>query len=122
MNRALLDQGLAPKAAALLRSQGWDATHVSEAGLERADDPAILEFARQRGMTCVTLDHDFHAHLALSLADSPSVVFVCIEGLNAQRQAELIIAVWEVCGEAIAERAAVSTDGVAVRLHRLPLK
>jgi len=31
-------------------------------------------FAHQRGMTCVTLDHDFHTHLALSLAGSPSVV------------------------------------------------
>jgi predicted nuclease of predicted toxin-antitoxin system len=122
MNRVLLDQGLAPRAAALLRSQGWEAVHVSEAGLDRADDPEILEFARQRGMTCVTLDHDFHTHLALSLAGSPSVVFVRVEGLSAPRQAELINAVWDVCGEAIIEGAAVSTDGVAVRVHRLPLK
>jgi len=73
-------------------------------------------------MTCVTLDHDFHKHLALSLAGSPSVVFVRIEGLGAQGQAELPIAVWEFCGEIIAEGAAVSTDGVAIRLRRLPLK
>jgi predicted nuclease of predicted toxin-antitoxin system len=122
VKRVLLDQGLAPRAAALLRSEGWEAAHVAEVGLDRASDPEILEFARQRNMTCVTLDHDFHAHLALSLSESPSVVFVRIEGLTAERQAELIKAVWQVCGEAIAEGAAVSTDGVAVRLHRLPLK
>ena len=122
MKRVLLDQGLAPGAAALLRSQGWDAVHVSEAGLERASDPEILEFARQREMTCVTLDHDFHAHLALSLAGSPSVVFVRIEGLSARWQAELITALWEVCGESIAKGAAVSTDGFSVRIHRLPLR
>ena len=122
MKRVLLDQGLAPRAAALLRSDGWEALHVSEAGLSRADDPEILGFARQRGMTCVTLDHDFHTHLALCAAESPSVVFVRIEGLSAEKQAELIQAVWEVCGEAIAEGAAVSTDGVAVRFHRLPLR
>jgi predicted nuclease of predicted toxin-antitoxin system len=73
-------------------------------------------------MTCITLDHDFHTHLALSLAESPSVVFVRVEGLNSQRQAELIDAVWEVCSEAIAAGAAISTDGVAVRIRRLPLK
>ena len=95
---------------------------MSEAGLDRADDPEILGFAREREMTCVTLDHDFHTHLALSLSGSPSVIFVRIEGLSAERQAELIKAVWEVCGEAIAAGAAVSTDGVAVRLHRLPLR
>ena len=122
MKRVLLDQGLAPRTAALLRSEGWEALHVSEAGLDRADDPEILGFARQRGMTCVTLDHDFHAHLALCLSGSPSVVFVRIEGLSAERQAELIKAVWEACGDAIAEGAAVSTDGVTVRLHRLPLR
>ena len=73
-------------------------------------------------MTCVTLDHDFHAHLALTVSRSPSVIFVRIEGLSAERQAELIQAVWEACGDAIAEGAAVSTDGVVVRLHKLPLK
>jgi len=122
MKRILLDQGLAPRSAALLRAEGWEAVHVSEVGLDRADDPEILEFARHHGMTCVTLDHDFHRHLALSLAESPSVVFVRIEGLNALRQAELIKAVWDFCGETIAEGAAVSTDGVAVRVRRLPLK
>ena len=122
MRRVLLDQGLAPRAAALLRSEGWEALHVSETGLDRADDPEILEFARQRGMACVTLDHDFHAHLALSLSGSPSVIFVRIEGLSAERQAELIKRVWGVCGDAIAEGAAVYTDGITVRLHRLPLK
>jgi len=59
MKRVLLDQRLAPRAAALLRSEGWEAVHVSvsEAGLDRADDPEILGVARQRGMACVTLAH-----------------------------------------------------------------
>jgi predicted nuclease of predicted toxin-antitoxin system len=122
MKRVLLDQGLAPKTAAILRSNGWDAVHVSEEALDRAEDLEILEFARDRGMVCVTLDHDFHAHLALSLSQSPSVVLVRGEGMSAEQQAELIKAVWEVCGEAIASGAAVSTDGRAVRFHRLPLK
>ena len=95
MKSVLLDQGLAPRAALLLRSQGWHAVHVSEVGLERADDREILEFARPRGMTCVTLDHDFHTHLAMSLAGRPSVVLVRVEGLDAQRQADLVQDVWE---------------------------
>jgi predicted nuclease of predicted toxin-antitoxin system len=47
MKRILLDQGLAPAAATLLRAAGWDVIHVSEAGLDTAEDPEILEFARQ---------------------------------------------------------------------------
>jgi predicted nuclease of predicted toxin-antitoxin system len=122
MKKVLLDQGLAPRAAMLLRTNGWDALHVGEAGLDKADDSAILEFARQRGMACVTLDHDCHTHLALALSAGPSVVMVRVEGLSAEGQVALIKAVWEACAEAIAEGAAVSTDGVAVRLRRLPLR
>ena len=122
MRKVLLDQGLAPRTAMLLRSEGWEALHVAEVGLDRADDLTILEFARRRGMACITLDHDFHAYLALTLAASPSVVRVRIEGLCAEGQADLVKTVWEACGEAIAQGAAVSTDGVAVRFRRLPLE
>jgi len=59
VNRVLLDQGLAPNTAALLRLEGhWDAIHVLEVGMSRADDEEILRFARQHNRTCVTLDHD----------------------------------------------------------------
>ena len=122
MNRVLLDQGLAPNAAALLRLDGWDAIHLIEVGLDRADDEEILEFARQNGRACVTLDHDFHAHLALAKSDAPSVILVRLEGLDSVHQAQLIRRVWELCAEDIAAGAAVSVDRVAIRLRRLPLK
>lgn len=47
MRRLLLDQGLAPSVASLLRLEGWEAFHVSEVGLEKASDPEILRYARE---------------------------------------------------------------------------
>ena len=38
MNPVLLDQGLAPRAAMILRQHGVDAIHVSEIGMDRAED------------------------------------------------------------------------------------
>ena len=70
--------------AGLLRSDGWDALHVTDAGLDRAEDIQILEFARRDNRTCVTLDHDFHAHLALAMS-GPLVVLVRLEGLVSDR-------------------------------------
>jgi predicted nuclease of predicted toxin-antitoxin system len=90
MRRILLDQGLSPAAASLLCSDGWDALHVIDAGLDRADDIQILEFARRNNRACVTLDHDFHAHVALAQTAGPSVVLVRLERLNASAQAALI--------------------------------
>jgi predicted nuclease of predicted toxin-antitoxin system len=60
MKRILLDQGLSPAAAILLRARDWDALHVMEAGLDRADDSEILEFARLQSRTCITLDRAPH--------------------------------------------------------------
>ena len=122
MIRVLLDQGLAPRTAALLRLAGWDALHASEVGLERAEDSEILDFAQHDSRTCITLDHDFHVHLALSRAGKPSVILLRVQGLAAEGQAQLIRLVYEVCADAVAEGAAVSADESSIRIRRLPLR
>ena len=122
MRGLLPDQGLAPNTAALLRSAGWDAVHVLEVGLSRSDDAEIVEFARRHNRVCVTFDHDFHSHLALTRSDGPSVILIRAEGLESAGQAELIKQVYAFCGEALESGAAVSVDRSAVRVRRLPLK
>ncbi len=122
MKRILLDQGLAPHAATLLRQHGLDAVHVSELGMERAEDAQILEMARNNEQVCVTLDHDFHAHLALTGNGRPSVVLLRVQGLDAQGQADLIRSVVAQCEEALIEGAAVSADRKSIRVRRLPLR
>jgi predicted nuclease of predicted toxin-antitoxin system len=47
VTRLLLDQGLAPLAAAILREQGFDAVHVWEIGMHRSED---IQFRTLRGM------------------------------------------------------------------------
>jgi predicted nuclease of predicted toxin-antitoxin system len=118
----VLDQGLAPNAAALLRLDGWDAVHVSEMGLSRAEDKDIINLAREEGRTCVTLDHDFHTHLALTRADGPSVVLIRTEGLDSFQQADLIRRVWASCAVEIELGAAISADRRTIRIRRLPLR
>ena len=122
MMRVLLDQGLAPGTAALLRDHGWDAVHVSEIEMQRADDIDILNVARNTDRICITLDHDFHAHLALTKAGLPSVVLLRVQGLDKNGQAALIRVVCEICIDALYAGAAVSADSSTIRIRRLPLK
>jgi len=122
MKRILLDQGLAPLAATILSQHGFDAIHVSEIGMERAEDAEILNRARTDECVCVTLDHDFHAHLALTGQGRPSVVLLRTQGLNAQGQADLIRSVLAQCEDALAEGAAISADRESIRIRRLPLR
>jgi predicted nuclease of predicted toxin-antitoxin system len=90
MKRIIPDQGLSPLAAMLLRAEGWDVLHVLDVRLERAEDAEILDFALRESRTCVTLDHDFHSHLARNRTTGPSVVFVRLEGMAGREQADLI--------------------------------
>lgn len=122
MIRILLDQGLAPRAAAILRQRGLDAVHVSEIGLERAEDIYILERARKDERVCVTLDHDFHAHLAVTGEGRPSVVLLRVQGLDAQGQADLIRSVCLQCEAALSAGAAISADRKSIRIRWLPLR
>ena len=122
MTRLLLDQGLAPRAAALLRERGFDAVHVVELGMERADDVAILARAAADGRACVTLDHDFHTHLATASRTGPSVILLRSQGLDALGQADLIQIVQSRCEEAIRDGAAISANRETIRIRRLPLR
>jgi predicted nuclease of predicted toxin-antitoxin system len=90
MIKILLDQGLPRSAAALLRESGWDVQHVSERGMSRAADAAIIDLARLEQRMVVTLDADFHALLAVSGATGPSVLRIRDEGLKAHQLALLV--------------------------------
>jgi predicted nuclease of predicted toxin-antitoxin system len=72
--KLLLDQGLPPLTAELLRGQGLDAVHVSEVGLSRAEDLTIIELAQTEDRIIITLDADYHASIALTSVPSPSVI------------------------------------------------
>ena len=108
--------------AALLGNFGIDAKHVSEIGMAEAEDIETLDVARRSGCVCVTLDHDFHTHLAIARQGRPSVILLRVEGLNAEEQSRLIASICVQCEAALAEGAAISADGKGIRVRRSPLK
>jgi len=122
VKRLLLDQGLPRSTGALLHVSGWDIRHVSEIGMSRADDAAILEQGRSDNRVCVTLDADFHALLATSGERRPSVIRIRKEGLDAAALAAMLEAVWPRIQSAVAEGAMVTITDRSVRIRRLPIE
>jgi predicted nuclease of predicted toxin-antitoxin system len=119
--KLLLDQGTPRSSAALLREHGFDAMHTAEAGLAEAEDPVILARASAEDRVVVTLDADFHAHLALSGATRPSVIRIRVEGLRAEPLVELLRDVLERCEADLNMGAMVSVQKGRIRIRHLPI-
>jgi predicted nuclease of predicted toxin-antitoxin system len=86
---------------------------------------AIDEDILRRGVAdqriIVTLDADFHAHLALSGASSPSVIRFRIEGLKADEFVVVLKQVIERCRSDLESGAVVSVQANRIRVRRLPI-
>lgn len=115
----LLDQGLPRSAVACLRSKGYSALHVADAGLGDAKDIEIIESAREQGKTIVTLDADFHALLKVGRHSTPSVIRLRIEGLKGEGVADAIEQAVTKAGDDIMRGALVTVDARTIRVHRL---
>lgn len=120
--KLVLNQGLAPAAAALLRERGHDAAHLEELGLATASDEEILAFARAGDAVIATLDRDFHMVLAECGATQPSVILLRAQRLTATATVEAIELVCSRHAADLLAGAAVTTRGVLSRARRLPLK
>ncbi len=120
--RWLLDQGLPRSTAALLREAGDDACHTGERGMAGAADEEIIAIAAAEGRVIVTLDADFHALLAATAANSPSVIRIREEGLKAPDLLPLLKRIESQFAEALAQGCVISYHLGQVRLRRLPIK
>jgi predicted nuclease of predicted toxin-antitoxin system len=121
--RLLVDQNVAGRVAELLRAAGHDAVHVSERGMQRAEDDEILRVAVDEQRVLVSEDTDFGALLARSGSRVPS--FVLVRGadpLTSNGRAALIAAALpQIAGELDAGCIAVLTR-YRVRIRPLPIE
>ena len=121
MKRVLLDQGLGRDTATALRRLGWDVIHVGEVGLATAEDRDIIQFAHRENRVCVTRDADFHAILALSGANGPSVVRIRMEDVSAEEMVRILLTVWAKYEARLEEGAVVTVKENKMRLRPLPI-
>jgi predicted nuclease of predicted toxin-antitoxin system len=119
--KLLLDQGLPRSTVLHLRKEGIEALHVGQVGLASASDATILDFARQEHEVLVTLDADFHALLALSEGNKPSVIRIRIEGLRAEDHARLLAHVLSACKADLERGSMVTVTEKGIRVRQLPL-
>jgi predicted nuclease of predicted toxin-antitoxin system len=74
--KILVDMNLSPEWVEVFARHGLNAIHWSTVGDPRADDPILMQWARENDHVVFTHDLDFGTVLALTQAESPSVMQV----------------------------------------------
>lgn len=75
--KLLCDQNLSPKLVARLADLFPDSSHVQTAGLDRADDDKVWDYARLNGYAIVTKDEDYY-NLSVLRGCPPKVIWLQI--------------------------------------------
>jgi len=114
--------GISPETVSWLRSQGHDAIHLHEEGLDRLTDQEILEKARQEGRVLLTHDLDFSQLLALSKATSPSVIVFRLADMRPKSVNRHLDQVLQQAQKDLAQGAIVSVREGQIRVHPLPIQ
>jgi predicted nuclease of predicted toxin-antitoxin system len=120
--RLLVDQNIAARVADLLRHAGHDAVHVSELGLQRAEDDELLRVARAEDRVIVSEDTDFGGLLARAGARAPSFVLIrSAAPMTPDAQALLLGAALPRLVDELETGCIAVVDRARVRVRRLPV-
>lgn len=120
--KLLLDANLSPALVKSLTTAGYDATHVVDHGLLRADDDTILQRAVADGCVVVTADSDFPMMLATRRLAGPSVVALRqVTELPVREHGTLLIANLPTVAKDLGRGAIVSLSPTRLAVRTLPI-
>jgi predicted nuclease of predicted toxin-antitoxin system len=117
----VVDMNLSVEWVAELARHGWPAVHWSTFGDPRAEDTAVMEWARANGYIIFTHDLDFGTTLALTHAAGPSVLQVRGQNVLPEQIGSLVIAALRQYESALAKGALVVIEERKSRVRVLPL-
>jgi predicted nuclease of predicted toxin-antitoxin system len=119
--RLVVDMNLSVEWVAELARHGWATVHWSTVGDPRANDSAIMAWARANSHVIFTHDLDFGATLALTHAAGPSVLQVRGQNVLPADIGTLVRAVLRQHDAALAAGALVVVEARKSRVRVLPL-
>ena len=119
--RFLLDMGLGRSTAIFLRTQGHDAVHLRDQGLQRMEDEEIVDKASNENRVIITHDLDFGRLIALSQNRMPSVITLRLANMQADNVNLYLTQVLAKFSNELETGALVSVHEQAIRVRQLPV-
>jgi predicted nuclease of predicted toxin-antitoxin system len=120
--KILIDMNLSPDWAAAFAAENIESVHWSTVGDPRAEDIEIMDYARANDYVVFTHDLDFGTLLALTQAESPSVLQVRAQNILPSHLANTVVAVLRANEETLEQGALIVVDEGRARVRILPLQ
>jgi predicted nuclease of predicted toxin-antitoxin system len=118
--RLLLDMNMPLAAAEWLRSEGHDAVHLRELGLERLADREIVAYAGAEKRVLITCDLDFGDIVGSSTSGRSSVVLLRLRSLRHSRLRQRLRVALTQTGDALVQGAVVLVEESRIRVRSVP--
>lgn len=112
---------LSPDWREVLRAQGHEAIHWSEAGNPRAPDQEVMAYAAQAGYVVFTHDLGFSAMLAATQARAPSIIQVRAQDTLSAQFRNLVVSSLRRFEAQLSSGAIVVVEQFRARARVLPL-
>lgn len=119
--KILIDMNLSPSWAEHLRAAGVEARHWSDLGNPRAQDRAIMAYARANSFVVFTHDLDFGNILAVTRALGPSVIQVRTQDPVPDVVGALVLTALQKYGDLLERGALVTIEPDKFRARVLPI-
>jgi predicted nuclease of predicted toxin-antitoxin system len=117
----LADMGISPHVVAWLRTNGHDAVHLHQLGLDRLTDKEVLQKALQEDRVLITHDLDFGELLAASGENLPSVIIFRLKDMRAANINRYLSSILSKHSRALEQGVVCSVTERKVRLRSLPI-
>ena len=119
--KILVDMNLSPEWVRVFANHGITAVHWSTVGNPRAEDSVLMDWARINDYVVFTHDLDFGAMLALTQAESPSVIQVRTQDVSPAHLETAVIEVIRKNESLLEAKALIVLDEGRSRVRILPL-
>lgn len=120
--KILIDMNLSPDWTAVLTAENIEAVHWSSVGKPSAPDEEIMRYARENGYAVFTHDLDFGAMLALTRAESPSVLQIRAQDVLPKSIGQTVITILHKYQNELEQGALIVFDKSRERIRILPLE
>jgi predicted nuclease of predicted toxin-antitoxin system len=120
--KIIIDMNLSPEWVSLLTQAGYQALHWTQVGNPKAKDSEIMAWAVNNGYIVFTHDLDFGILLAMTQANSPSVIQVRTQNVFPDEMGKLILNALKQFESELTTGALVTINQAKTRANILPLR